>query len=53
MLQDPQQAAKDAGKDVSEGLEGAINKGKDALKDLSGKADDAAGDAKGYVSSNA
>lgn len=46
-MQDPQRAAKDAGKDVSDGLEGALNKGKEALKNLTGQAEDAAGDAKG------
>lgn len=34
--QDPQQAAKDAGKSVNEGLEGALNKAKGAVDDLKG-----------------
>ena len=48
-MQDPQKAAKDAGDSVSEGVEGAINKGKDSLKDLTGRAEDAVDDLKGYL----
>jgi hypothetical protein len=33
VVQDPERAAKDAGKDIQEGLKGAYNKGKDAVND--------------------
>lgn len=49
MMQDPQRAAKDAGQEVSDGIEGAINKGKDALKDITNQAEDAADDASSWV----